>query len=155
MPFMRLLILLLCLAAAGLLYIRLSPMSEARWHTDPATAPRPASPNFYALRDGDGDGRAPILPAPPEEVATALEALMAATPRVTRLAGDPQAGHVTYVQRSRLMGYPDAISIRLTGVEGGTRLDIVSRSRFGYGDAGVNAARVTLWVARLEAALAP
>ena len=95
------------------------------------------------------------LAASPDRVAEALESVTAGAPRTTRLAGSAAEGWVTYVQRSRLMGYPDAISIRLTPVAGGTRVSVFSRSRFGYGDAGVNAARVSRWMERLEAALAP
>jgi len=154
---MRILITLaLLLAAALLLYIRLAPMAAERWHVDPATAPRPSSPNAYILRDGDGNGPAAILPAPPAETAHALQAMLEAEPRVTRLAGDPAEGHVTYVQRSRLMGFPDAVSIRLEpSGQDATRVTVFSRSRFGYSDAGVNAARVDRWMAALAAALGP
>lgn len=148
-------LLLLLLPIALLLYIRLSPMSAERWHVDPLVAERPTTPNAYLLRDDGGDAPALILQASPARVAESLEQILANTPRVTRLAGSASQGWVTYVQRSRIMGYPDAISIRLTPVGDGTRVDIFSRSRFGYGDGGVNAARVTRWMTRLEAALTP
>jgi uncharacterized protein (DUF1499 family) len=152
---MRILLILLVLVAGLLLYVRLSPMDPGRWHVDPETADRPGSPNAYLLRDDDGDAPALLLAAPPDRVGAALEAVITAAPRTTQLAGSAAEGWVTYVQRSRLMGYPDAISIRLTPVAGGTRVSVFSRSRFGYGDAGVNAARVSRWMERLEAALAP
>lgn len=154
---MRILIVLaLLLAAALLLYIRLAPMTADRWHVDPATAPRPSSPNAYILRDGEGaDASAPVLPAPPAETARALQALLDSEPRVTRIAGDLAEGHATYVQRSRLVGFPDAVSIRLTAEGVGTRVTVFSRSRFGYSDAGVNAARVNRWMAGLSGALGP
>lgn len=151
---MRYLILLL-LPIALLLYIRLTPMSADRWHVDPLVAERPTTPNAYLQRDDGGDAPALILQAPPARVAESLEQMLANAPRVTRLAGRASQGWVTYVQRSRIMGYPDAISIRLTPVGDATRVDIFSRSRFGYGDGGVNAARVTRWMTRLEAALTP
>ena len=150
---MRYILLFLLLPAALLIYIRVSPMSVERWHVDPATAPRPDRPNAYLMRDGDGDTPALILPTSPAEVAIALDQLLATAPRVTRLAGSAADGHVTYVQRSRIMGFPDAISIRLSPEGDGTRVEVFSRSRFGYSDAGVNAARVTRWINRLEAAL--
>ena len=132
-------------------------MDPRRWHVDPVMEPRPSSPNAYILRDSEGaDAPAPIVPAQPAETARALRAVAEAEPRVKRLAGDPAEGHVTYVQRSRLVGFPDAVSIRLEAAgAGGTRITVFSRSRFGYSDGGVNAARVTRWVAALEAALGP
>jgi uncharacterized protein (DUF1499 family) len=148
-----LLLFLFLLPVASMLYIRHSSMSVERWHVDPATAPRPGTPNAYLLRDIDGDAPAAMLAAPPEAVAAALDRVAATAPRVTRLAGSAAGGHVTYVQRSRIMGYPDAMSIRLSPVGDGTRIEIFSRSRFGYSDAGVNAARVARWMARLEDAL--
>jgi uncharacterized protein (DUF1499 family) len=63
------------------------------------------------------------------------------------IAGDLAEGHMTYVARSRLMGFPDAISVRLVPVGEGTRVEVYSRSRFGYSDMGVNAARVERWIA--------
>lgn len=150
-----LLALLVALVAGLLLFIRLSPMRPDRWHLDPLTAARPSTPNAYLLRDGDGDAPAPVFAAPPEMVAQALERMLATQPRVTRLAGSAGAGWVTYVQRSRIMGYPDAISIRLTAENGGTRVAVFSRSRFGYGDGGVNAARVGRWIDRLGGMLTP
>ncbi|MGI3185025.1 DUF1499 domain-containing protein [Nioella aestuarii] len=146
--------LLLSLAAL-LLYIRLAPMQAGRWHVDPSTAERPSTPNAFIMRDEGGDRPAVVLLASPQTVGAALETMLASAPRVTRLAGTAEDGFVTYVQRSRIMGFPDAISIRLSPTGEGTRIEIFSRSRFGYSDGGVNEARVTRWIARLEAALTP
>ncbi len=137
----------------GLLYIRLAPMDVARWHVDPRTAPRPNTPNAYLLRDDNGDGPAARFDAPVAQVAAVLEQIAANAPRTVRLAGRPADGFVTYVQRSRLMGYPDAISFRLDEVDGTTRISVFSRSRFGRSDFGVNEARVTRWMAALAARL--
>ena len=155
MSLMRIALLILALFAGLLLYIRLSPMTADRWHVDPASAARPGTPNAYLLRDTDGDAPAARFAAPPGRVAQALDQMLATAPRVTRLAGSAAEGHVTYIQRSRLFGFPDAISIRLTPDNGGTRVQVFSRSRFGYGDGGVNAARVSRWIDHLQAALTP
>lgn len=141
------------LALTGLLYIRLAPMQVGRWHVDPLTATRPATPNAYLLRDADGDAPAARFDVPLPQVAAALEQVAAAAPRTVTLAGSAEGGFVTYVQRSRLMGYPDAISIRLTHEDGTTRVSVFSRSRYGRSDLGVNQARVTRWMAALAARL--
>jgi uncharacterized protein (DUF1499 family) len=44
------------------------------------------------------------------------------------------------------LGFPDAMSIRLHAEGDMTRVEIFSRSRFGYSDMGVNAARVARWI---------
>jgi uncharacterized protein (DUF1499 family) len=142
---MRILFLLVALVAAmtvaAAIYFRMAPMTTAQWHVDPATATPPATPNF-ALRQGDD---AALIPAPVDQVARALSA-HADRSGAQLLAGDLQGDFATYVVRSRLMGYPDAISLRLTAQDDATRVEIFSRSRFGQSDLGVNAARVAQWI---------
>jgi hypothetical protein len=126
----------------GAIYFRLVPMPPEVWHVDPGTVDPPATPN-YALRSG---ADAPVIPRPPEAVAARLDAV-ARSDGATRIAGDLAEGHATYVVRSRIMGFPDAVSIRLEPAGEGTRVDIFSRSRFGQSDLGVNEARVDRWIA--------
>jgi len=120
-------------------WVRLAPSDPARWHVDPATTPDPATPNFARLDR--------LIPAPPDVVATRLDAIARAEGAV-RLAGDDS--HATWLSRTRLMGYPDFVSLRLTPAEGGTRVVALSRSRFGHSDLGVNAARLARWARALE-----
>lgn len=127
---------------------RVMPMDAARYHIRPALAVPPSTPNF-ALTVGD---EALVLPRNLADVAADV-ALKAASDGAVLLAGQPEDGFVTYVYRSRLMGFPDALSLTLDPTdEGGTRVQIFSRSSFGYSDLGVNAARVADWVAALQAA---
>ena len=131
----------LAVIGAGI-YFRNAAMPADVWHVDPAAVTPPASPN-YELRVGD---RAPVFDVPPEVAAARIDAVATAE-RASMIGGSLAEGHMTYVARSRLMGYPDAISVRLTPVGQGTRVEVFSRSRFGYSDMGVNAARVDRWVA--------
>ncbi len=134
--------LLVLALVASAVWFRLAPMPAERWHVDPAQAVPPSTPN-YALRAGD---EAPRIPRDPEAVATRLAAVAEAD-GARLIAGDLAGeGHATYVVRSRIMGFPDAVSIRLHPEGEGTRIDIFSRSRFGQSDLGVNAARVTRWI---------
>ena len=76
-------------------------------------------------------------------------------PRTERVAGAPGEGRITWVQRTRLWGFPDYITADAQPAPGGgTRLEILSRLRFGREDMGVNRTRVTRWLARLDAAMA-
>jgi uncharacterized protein (DUF1499 family) len=51
-----------------------------------------------------------------------------------------------YVQRSRLMSFPDTIDVRFIGLtETTSTLAIYSRSQIGRSDLGVNLARIRLW----------
>lgn len=142
---MRLLLLLLAALGLALLgaavWFRLAPMPPQVWHVDPAGVTPPGTPNFE-LRAGDG---APRIPRDMATVAARLAAV-AEDDGGRLIAGDLALGHATYVVRSRLMGFPDAVSIRLHPEGEATRVEIFSRSRFGHSDLGVNAARVARWI---------
>lgn len=143
-----LLFVALALAAVGLflaVYVRLAPLDPAVWHVDPAAARRTGTPNDVLVAEG-GD-RPPVVTAEsPADVMARMDAVAMAAPRVRRLAGSPEEGFVTYVQRSRLMGFPDAISVRVTPEGAGSQVTIYGRSRFGRSDLGVNRARVDRWL---------
>lgn len=136
---MTLLIALGLLVLVPVLWIRLAPSDPARWHVDPATAPDPSTPNFAR--------RAAVIALPVETVAARLAALAEAEGAV-RLAGD--ARHATFIIRSRLMRYPDYVSVTLEPAPEGTSVTAFSRARFGRGDMGVNRARLKRWFAALE-----
>ncbi len=140
------LVLVAALVAADA-YVRLAPSDPAVWHVDPLTEARPATPNFYLLRVGDGDAPPLFLPLPPDQAAARVQAVALATPRTQVLAG--QGDWVTYVTRSKLWGFPDYTSVRILPVDGGSEVAILARSRFGKGDMGVNRARVEDWAKRL------
>ena len=137
---------LAALGGAGLAYVRYVPMDPEHWHADPEDGARTGNPNDHLM--GPGGDRAPLIfDLPPAEVMARLDVAAMVEPGVERLAGDVGAGHVTYVQRTRLMGYPDAISVKASPEGAGTRLSIWSRSRFGKSDFGVNRERVERWLA--------
>ena len=127
-------LLSLAMVVALLLYIRLAPSDPARWHVDPLTAPDPGRPHFARLDL--------MIDIAPETAAIRLRA-RAEAEGGTRLAGDD--AHATWLLRTRLMGYPDYVSILLIPADRGTRVVALSRSRFGRSDWGVNAARLARW----------
>jgi uncharacterized protein (DUF1499 family) len=142
-------VLVLAILGAAL-YFRMVPMPADTWHVDPASVTPPASPN-YELRVGDA---APVFDLTPDDLAARLDAAATAE-GADPIGGSLAEGHVTYVARSRLMGYPDAISVRLTPLAQGTRMEIYSRARFGYSDMGVNAARVARWIQTVRGMTGP
>jgi len=125
---------LLCVLGVAL-YIRLAPSDPARWHGDPAAIPDPHTPNFARL--------SLTLPLPRDTVFERIAA-QAAREGAVELAGDQ--GLMTWVARSRVMKFPDYVTIRLTGTADGTQVSALSRARFGRGDMGVNAARLQRWI---------
>ena len=147
-------LLVLVLAAGATIWIRLAPEDPAAWNMDPLTVdPEPADNSWRLAPEGAGgtpDGTAPVFSVPPEELAVAFDAAVLAQPRVTRIAGDPADGMMTYRQRSLVFGFPDYISVRTLPAPGGSTLAIWSRSRYGKSDFGVNRERVSAWLELLK-----
>ena len=140
------------IAAFGVAYVRYAPLYPNQWHVDPATVERTGKPNDF-LMAGGGDQPPAVFAADVVTVAAALDAVVASEPATFVMAGAASDGFVTYVQRSKLMGFPDMISITIQPVEGGTMMNAYARARDGHSDLGVNAARMTRWIAALEARL--
>ncbi len=142
---------------AGAIWFRMAPDDPARWHLDPLAAESTGKPNEARVAPPDaGAGPAgaivsPAFDASPAQVMARLDAVALAEPRTRRLAGAPQDGFVTYVQRSALFGFPDYASARAVELEDGrSALAIWSRSRYGHSDLGVNRARLERWMAALR-----
>ncbi|MBF9050802.1 DUF1499 domain-containing protein [Roseobacter sp. HKCCD9010] len=145
-------LILFAVVAIGLLigamavYMRVAPMPPEIWHLTPAEVTPPDSPNYVLLIGED----APRFAGTVDGIAAQLDEI-ARGDGAHLIAGSVSDGHITYVQRTRLMGYPDAISVQVhpTDEAGQVAIDIFSRSRFGHSDMGVNAARVERWLSQL------
>lgn len=70
------------------------------------------------------------------------------------VAAVPDEGRIEATDTTLWWGFTDDIVIRVRPEDGGSRIDIRSKSRVGLGDFGVNAARVEAFLARLEERLA-
>ena len=142
-------IALVVLVVAGMAWIRLAPSDPARWHEDPRLVTRPSSPNFHLIRMVDGDEMPRVLQMTPEALAAQIDAI-AREDGAEMIAGSVAAGHMTYLSRTALMGYPDYTSILIEPAGEGAMLLAFARSRFGHSDLGVNRARITRWTQALS-----
>jgi hypothetical protein len=144
--------LLVILAAIVLMaYIRLAPSDPKDWHIAVATRdaiPQGPCTDHIALVP-KGARAACLLPQTPAQVLDKLEAIALTSPRTQHLAGSAAEGRITWVSRSFLLGFPDYVTAEVSQTPAGTRLDIVSRLRFGTVDFGVNAARLKDWLSQL------
>jgi len=77
------------------------------------------------------------------EVATGM-------PSWTVIASDPTTGMIEAVVTTTVFGFQDDVAIRVRPADGGSVVDVRSKSRDGKGDLGVNANRIRDFVARLE-----
>ncbi len=130
-------------------YIRLAPSDPARWHEDPRLVTRPATPNFHLIRMVGGDAMPQVLQMRPADLARRVDEVARAD-GADLIAGSVEAGHMTYLSRSRLMGYPDYTSVLIEPAGDGAMLLAFARSRFGHSDMGVNRARLERWLAALN-----
>ena len=135
-------------------WVRLAPDDPARWHVDPAGIALRGTPNEYLAAPPGVTAATPHLliapfAEPPAALLARLAGVMAARPRTRLLAGDPAEGMMTWVERSALIGFPDYITARAIATREGTALVLWSRSRWGYGDFGVNAGRIAAILAAL------
>ena len=146
--------ILLALIIVMILWVRMAPSDANQRHVDPETVEKTTKPNKFLMRDGQ-DMNGLVFDMSPADLSAKFDEMALSQPKVTVLAGSAAQGHVTYVQRTNLMAYPDYISVKITAEEGGTsRLTLYSRSRFGQSDLGVNKARVKAWTAALGPAVA-
>lgn len=146
----KLILIVVLVGAAGLLaYIRLAPTDPARWHEDPRLVSRPTTPNFHLIRMVGGDAMPQVFQTTPQELAARMDEIARAD-GARLIAGTLDAGHMTYLTRTRLMGYPDYTSILIEPAGEGAMLLAFARARFGHSDLGNNRARLERWIAELS-----
>lgn len=115
-------------------YVRLAPLDVATLHHQPPAKPigdHLAKGGFHAVRGGADS-----------ETLIRLNEIILATPRTRILGGALDAGHISYVSRSKLWGFPDITNVWLDG----DRLHMRGQLVFGRSDLGVNAARIKGWL---------
>ena len=119
----------------------------------------PSRDNAYLMCPADplicnvkADEASPVFPVDPARLRERWMEMAAAEPRVRLVSGDKDRQHLVYIQHSFFFRFPDIITVEFmpTGNSHST-LALLSRSRYGKADFGVNAARVGAWIAKLKA----
>jgi len=127
---------LLALVLVGLGYIRLAPSDPARWHRPPQATADVDLTQGVKRRVATGPGGL-----------ARLDAIIRNSPRTRVIAGSVEERMITYVTRTKVMGFPDYTTVQ----QAGDVLEIYARLRFGRSDLGVNKARVEEWLEALQA----
>lgn len=100
-------------------------------------------PEFCAAK---ADIPAPVIAKPYGDVFLAVQDAVVHEPGLEQVDADSGQGTLRFVQRSRIMGFPDTINVKVVPTaDGGSAVLIYSRSQLGKGDMGVNLARVKRW----------
>ncbi|MEQ6203492.1 DUF1499 domain-containing protein [Sulfitobacter sp. HNIBRBA2951] len=129
--------MIVVLAVVALLaYIRLAPTDVARWHKPVGNAETTDGEGWSARVVPDGAG-----------LLSDLHQAMLGVPRTELIAGSVGEGRLTYITRSKLMGYPDFTTIE---AEDG-QIKLYGRLRFGKSDMGVNGKRLDGLLERVQA----
>jgi uncharacterized protein (DUF1499 family) len=81
----------------------------------------------------------------------AMAKVIASEPRIALVHTDDTTLTERYVQRSRLLGFPDTVVVRyIERSKGRSTLAMYSRSQLGRSDLGVNKARLERWLGKLR-----
>ena len=130
------LVLRIVIAAAVLLalYVRFAPSDAGRFHVSGAV-------------QSDADLEGGVKRILPGVTLAELDQIAQQTPRTKVLAGSVDDGMITYVTRSRLIGFPDYTTVEAKD----GMVTVYARLRFGRSDLGVNRRRVKGWIKALGA----
>ena len=93
-----------------------------------------------------------MFDVPVEQLQVAWDEMLAEQPRLQVLRREVTNVQIDYVQRTRLLRFPDLVTVRFVPIDDAhSTLAIFSRSVWGKADMGVNRIRVEEWLARLKA----
>ena len=141
----EILFLLIGLSLAAMIWIRFSPIDMDQFHVDPADADEPAGNGFRLI------GReAPRFPGHPDTVLQAFIDIALNEPRTRQVEGGIDEGMISFVSRTKIMGFPDIITVKATDELEETKLSVISRARYGGSDWGVNRERLDRWLGEME-----
>jgi uncharacterized protein (DUF1499 family) len=119
---------------------------------------RPNSPNTALAAPADFSSKpdivTPTYDVPAPQLYTDLLAVTAAEPRTFVTAKYEPQLQAQFVARSAWLNFPDLIVAQVTASgSGASTLALYSHSVYGYGDIGVNRARLVSWLAALDRSL--
>ena len=85
-----------------------------------------------------------------EELRERWMTMIASQPRIETRKADEEAMQYEFIQRTKIMRFPDIITVRFISLEQRrSTLAVYSRSRYGRRDFGVNKGRVCAWLEAL------
>ncbi len=119
------------------------------------TLKRRASPNDSlacpeSLCTAKSDMTPPVFAVSAPDLQKAFAKVVAAEPSVEQVGSDDAGFTQRYVQRTKIMRFPDTIVVRFIDLgEGRSTIALYSRSKLGESDFGVNRARIERWIEKL------
>ena len=93
----------------------------------------------------------PVFAVSAPELERAFAKVIASEPLVEEVASDDGGLTQRYVQRTKIMRFPDTIVVRFIDLgDGRSTIALYSRSQLGESDFGVNRARIERWLDKLS-----
>ena len=127
--------------------ITTDPANPPKYMTKPLAYPGAEFARQQAL--AYPDIKPVMLPVPPREAFD--RAVKAAESMGWEVVGrDAATGMLEAVDATKWFGFKDDIAVRVTAADGGSRVDVRSKSRVGRNDIGTNARRIRAYVQRLQ-----
>lgn len=102
-------------------------------------------------QDGERDEASPIYALPVDELRRAFFTAVENEDDLERVEGGSDDLQVRYVQRTRLLRFPDTINVRFLALgDNRSTIALYGQSLVGTSDLGVNLKRLRRWLSRLE-----
>jgi uncharacterized protein (DUF1499 family) len=93
----------------------------------------------------------PVFAVGAPELHKAFAKVVASELLVTQVASDESGFNARYVQRTKILRFPDTVNVRLIDLgDGRSTIALYSRSQLGESDFGVNRARIERWLEKLQ-----
>jgi uncharacterized protein (DUF1499 family) len=109
-------------------------------------------PKEPVLCSAKPDEVSPVFPIGAARLRDRWLEMVASEPRVRLVELDPAHLRLVLIQRSAIFNFPDIITVMFVPIgDERSTLAVLSRSRYGRSDLGVNAARVRQWLEKLVA----
>lgn len=115
------------------------------------TVPNDALACPQSLCIAKSDITPPVFAVSAPDLEKAFAKVIASEPRVEQMAWEDGGFTQRYVQRTKIMRFPDTISVRFIDLgDGRSTIALYSRSQLGEADFGVNRARIERWLEKLS-----
>ena len=154
----RVAIVLLMAVIAGALYIRFYTPSVG--YTDFKSFERSWTPNQYVVCpagycQAESDRESPVFDLSRDQLINQLQDFVLSQPRVGYAGNSADGNQLYFIQRSKLIAFPDRITVQVIKLgEGKTTIAIYSRSVYGIRDLDVNQTRIDKWLDEFTAKVA-
>ena len=132
------------------------PKQPARLLIDFKSITLPKTPNYFLACPTNycnvsSQLTSPVFYMPVNELAKAWQQFIHQQPRVQLLKSNESNFQFTYQQRTPYLRFPDFINVQLIAInENQSSIALLSQSKYGYSDLGVNEKRVKQWLNALN-----